>query len=226
MNFKTVTSLMKGGKLLLLLWFKMLFTSFYRLSFFASMVDTAILNDLSRGPVLPRNLTSKFAKNLPLYNATEAWLSLGAQLGVLKKDNRGYSLNGFLARKLALPENDAIRALVREVASLHHFYIMQTPAKMEQGLVWDAEEQHAKYGDLIARSSRTLEPFLFELIDLNFSKSAPIHLLEVGCGHAGYMIYAAEKNIRLKAVGLELDLNVAEWRAVIFKIEGCRIGLK
>lgn len=210
MNLKTFASLIKGGRLLLLLRFKMLFTSFYRLCFFASMTDSVILEQLSRGPVPVGSLTGKFAKNPSLCNATESWLGLGVRLGLLKKDDAGYSLRGFLAKKLAARENDSIRALVREVASLHHLYIMQTPVKLVGGLVWDPAEMHNEYGDLIARSSRTLEPFLFELVDSIFPKSGPVRLLEVGCGHAGYIIYAADRNSSLNAVGLELDSHVAE----------------
>ena len=210
MNLRTVASLIKSGRLLLLLWFKMLFASFYRLCFFASMADSALLGQLSHGPVPVGSIAGRFAKNKTLCDATEAWLGLGVRLGMLKKDAAGYSLRGFLANKLAAPENDSIRALVREVASLHHLYIMQTPAKLEQGLLWDPAYQHSEYGDLIARSSRTLEPFLFELIDRNFPESGPIRLLEVGCGHAGYVIYAADRNSALNALGLELDTHVAE----------------
>lgn len=93
---------------------------------------------------------------------------------------------------------------------IHHLYIMQTPEKLGQGLLWDPAGQHREYGDLIARSSRTLEPFLFELIDRMFPGSDSTRLLEVGCGYAGYIIYAADKYKRLNAVGLELDLHVAE----------------
>ena len=210
MKFKTVAALMKGGKFLLLLRLKRLFTYFYRLCWLASMADSFIMKQLAQGPVSAENLTSGLADNPSICNATEAWLRLGVQLGVLKKNDKKYSLRGFLAKKMAAPENDAIRALVREVAGLHHLYMMQTPAKLEQGRLWNPDEQHREYGDLIARSSRTLEPFLFEVIDRFFPKSNDIRLLEVGCGYSGYIIYAADRHNSLNAIGLELDLNVAK----------------
>jgi len=132
MNLKTFASLMKGGKMPVLLRFKLMFSSFYRLSFFASMVDTVFLERLSRGPVTAENLLEEFGNDPALRNAIESWLGLGVRLGVLKKCKQAYCLRGFLAKRLARPENDAIRALVREVASLHHFYIMQTPAKLRK----------------------------------------------------------------------------------------------
>ncbi len=210
MNLKTLASLAKGGKALVLLWLKLMFTSFYRLSFLASMVDSVILKRLSQGPVSAESLSEEFGNDPSLRSAAESWLELGVRLGMLKKLAGGYSLRGFLAKRLAHPENDAIRALVREVASLHHLYIMQTPAKLVNGTVWDASGQYAEYSDLIARSSRTLEPFIFELIDRFFPRSGPARLLEVGCGHAGYIMYALLRNRGLSAVGLELDPQVAE----------------
>ncbi len=209
MKLKTLVLLIKSGRLLLLLRFKGWFTSFYRLCFIASMADSVIMEQLARGPVSIKDLKPGLSDNPSMRNAIEAWLGLGLRLGVLKKNDTGYALRGFWVKKLAAPENDAIRALVREVAGLHHLYIMQTLTKLEQGLLWNFDEQHREYGDVIARSSRTLEPFLFEVIDRFFPESDDIRLLEVGCGHSGYMMVAAEKHTGLIAVGLDLDSRVA-----------------
>ncbi|RJP79969.1 MAG: class I SAM-dependent methyltransferase [Desulfobacteraceae bacterium] len=210
MKLKTAASLMKSGKWLLLLRLKSLFTNFYRVCFLAAIADSNMLEKLSRGPFSIQDLTADSSKTPSIQYATEAWIKLGVRLGVFKEDDTGYSLQGFLAKMLAAPENDAIRALVREVAGLHHLYITQTPEKLKQGLLWNPDEQHAEYGDVIARSSQTLEPFLFEVIDRFFPASDDIRLLEVGCGYAGYILYAAGRHGNLNAVGLELDLHVAE----------------
>jgi 4-hydroxy-2,2'-bipyrrole-5-carbaldehyde O-methyltransferase len=210
MNLKTFASLAKGGKVLVLLRLKFLFTSFYRLNFLASMENTVILERLARSPVTAESLSAESGDAPSLRRAAEAWLGLGVRLGVLKRHGGGYSLRGFLAKRLAAPGNEAIHALVREVASLHHLYIMQTPAKLVQGNVWDPSDPYGGYGGLIARSSRTLEPFLFELINRVFPRSGPVRLLEVGCGQAGYILYALGRNRESYAVGLEIDPQVAE----------------
>ena len=210
MNLKTIASMLKGGKLPLLLRFKGLFNNFYKVSFLASMINTTFMEQFTKGLVTIEDLAKKFPQTSTTQNAVEAWLNLGVQLGVIKKTDAGFSLCGFMAKTLAKHDNGAIRALVREVADLHHLYIMQTPAKLEQGIEWKPSDQHAEYGDLIARSSQTLEPFLFETIDRIFPKSDDIRLLEVGCGNAGYIIYAARRHSKLNAVGLELNEHVAE----------------
>jgi 4-hydroxy-2,2'-bipyrrole-5-carbaldehyde O-methyltransferase len=210
MKLSTAASLLRGGSLFLLLRCKSLFTPFYRLLFLASIADMPLMEQLSRGPVSLEDLETQFSGNPSLREAAETWLGLGVYLGLLKKNGKGYSLRGFLAKKLAAPGNDAVRALLRESAILHYQYIMGTPERLERGVLWDPAEVHARCGDIIARSSRSLEPFLVELIDRVFPTSGDVSLLEIGCGHAGYIIHAAAKNRGLTALGLELDRQVAD----------------
>lgn len=110
-----------------------MFTSFYRLYFFCLNGGQCHYGAAFQGPCSGGKTDSKFCENSSIRNATEGWLGLGLRLGLIKENDARYSLRGFLTRKLVAPENDAIRALVREVASLHHLYIMQTPLKLEQG---------------------------------------------------------------------------------------------
>jgi cyclopropane fatty-acyl-phospholipid synthase-like methyltransferase len=63
---------------------------------------------------------------------------------------------------------------------------------------------------LIARSSRVLEPLLFEVIDQVVPRSGAMRLLEVGAGSGIYILRAAERNPQLTAVGLELQAEVAD----------------
>ncbi len=72
---------------------------------------------------------------------------------------------------------------------------------------WDFHEHD---GSLVARSSRTLEPFVLEAIDSFFPPTGPQRLLEVGCGTAVYIKYAAHINPGLTAVGLELQRDVVD----------------
>lgn len=210
MKLTTIASLTRNGKLITLLILKHMFTGFYRLSFIASMAGGTLLEKLRRGPVRIEDLAGTSPNDTALRDAAAAWLELGVSLGVLKKHDEAYSLRGFLAKKLADAANDAPLALVSEVAGLHHLYITQTPEMLERGRLWDPAGPHREYGDIIARSSRSLEPFIFELIDRVFPDSGPVRLLEVGCGNAGYILHAAGRNAELRAVGLELDRHVAE----------------
>jgi SAM-dependent methyltransferase len=119
---------------------------------------------------------------------------------------RGFELKG-MARKLASPENDAILALLQEVAGLHSGLILKTPAKLRKGELWELGDQD---GEIIARSSRVMEAFQTEAIDRAFPASRAVRLLEIGCGSGFYIKYAAGRNPLLSALGLELQPNVAE----------------
>src|SRR5262245_57890489 len=140
----------------------------------------------------------------------EAWLGLGVTLGVLRRGPQGYSLRGMLAKSLARPESDAAAAFVEEVARLHNHLIIETPARLRQQRRFTLADQQ---GDLIARSSRLAEPFICEAVDEVIPTRGRIRLLEIGCGSAAYVRYAAARNPELTALGLELQPDVAELAA-------------
>src|SRR5262245_46344298 len=60
-------------------------------------------------------------------------------------------------------------------------------------------------GDLIARSSRLAEPFICEAVDEVLPPRGRVRLLEIACGSAAYIRYAAARNPELTALGLELQ---------------------
>jgi 4-hydroxy-2,2'-bipyrrole-5-carbaldehyde O-methyltransferase len=210
MRLGPVLSMLKSGTLFAMLICRGLSASLYRLCYLASIADSPVFNRLSRGPVTRAELQEEYLNDTSQGDAWEAWLDLGINLGVIKRSARGYSLRGFLSRKLATPENDALRALIRETTILHHRYLMETPEKLAGGRLWEPAEMHRDCSEIIARSSKALEPFLLDLIDDAFPSSGAVNLLEAGCGHAGYIIHAAGRNRDLRALGLEIDPGVAE----------------
>src|SRR5262249_30524296 len=154
---------------------------------------------------------------LSMRDGLEAWLGLGVTLGVLRRGPQGYRLRGMLSKSLARPESDAAAAFVEEVARLHSHLIIETPARLRQQRRFTLADQQ---GNLIARSSRLAEPFICEAVDEVIPTRGRIRLLEIGCGSAAYIRYAAARNPELTAVGLELQPdaaalardNVARWK--------------
>lgn len=183
-----------------------LYKPFYKLSYLGALKSSGLMDRLSGKPAPFESLAPIHAPSAKASEALRAWLQLGCRLGLLTHDERGYELKG-LAKKLALPENDATLALVQEVATLHHRLIMETPAKLRAGELWALDNQD---GELTARSSRALEAFQLDAINRFVPKSGPCHLLEVGCGSAIYIRYAALENPELTALGLELQPDVAQ----------------
>jgi SAM-dependent methyltransferase len=127
------------------------------------------------------------------------------RLGELALGPDGYRLEGFLARQLAADDNDYVAALLEEVATFHYRLISETPDRLRRGERWQVADHD---GRLIARSSRVMEPFVFQLIDWAVPATGALRVLEVGCGSGTYMRRAAERNAELSAVGVEMQPEV------------------
>lgn len=206
MCIKPFFKLFQNGQLSAFTGINALFKNFYKLSYLAAAKNSGLFDLLSHGPMSAAKLAETYCKDAKGREALDAWLQLGVRLKFLELNQRGYVLKG-LARKLALPQNDAPLALVQEVADLHYKLISHTPDKLRNGKFWSLEDQD---GEVIARSSRVLEAFLTTAIDRALPTAGDVRLLEIGCGSAFYIKYAASRNPSLSALGLELQSDVAE----------------
>jgi SAM-dependent methyltransferase len=206
-NLKTAYALVTSGRLRLLWTASRLFHPFYRLSFVAAAASNGVLARLAGGPQPLAALAAELAPDPATHPALEAWLGLGVSLGELAHGPEGYRLHGLLARQLADIDNDHVAALLEEVTTFHQRLIVETPARLRRGQRWRADDHD---GRLIARSSRILEPFVFQLIDEATPAAGPTRLLEVGCGSGSYMRRAAERNPQLHALGIEMQSDVVE----------------
>lgn len=206
MSLKPFLKLFKSDQLAALMGINTLFKPFYKLTYLAAAKQSGLLDLLSGGSASFERLAALYCRDGKAREALQAWLQLGLRLGFLALHGGEYGLKG-LARKLAAPRNDAALALLQEAAELHHKLILNTPEKLKNGELWSLQDQD---GELIARSSRALEAFLTEAIDRSFPASGAGSMLEIGCGSGFYIKYAATRNTSLRALGLELQPDVAE----------------
>ena len=179
---------------------------FYRLNYLVAAKKCGLFELLLDAPKSFERLAEVYCRDEKAREALEAWLRLGVRLGFLRLDARGYALKG-LAKKLALPQNDAALAWLQEAAGLHRNLISQTVGKLRKGELWNLDDQD---GEIVARSSQIMEAFQTEAIDRFFPASGVVSLLEIGCGSGFYIKYAANRNPSLAALGLELQPNVAD----------------
>jgi len=205
MSLAPLFKLLKRGQLLPALSANARYKPFYELCYVAGAKNGGLLEKLASNPSSLDELADGLCRDVAAREALEAWLQLGVRLGLLRRRGERYSLHG-LALAMSRPENDATLALVQEVVTLHHKLIVDTPTRLREGTPWRLEDQD---GALTARSSRALEVFQTEAIDRTFPAAGPVRLLEVGCGAAFYLHYAAMKNPALQAVGVELQPEVA-----------------
>lgn len=197
----------RSGRLLLLARASGLATPFYRVCFLAGLSTSGLLEALRNGPGRLEELADRLGVEPGLRSSLEAWLDFGVRLGELRRGPGGYSLRSSLAKHLAEPEHDDVAALFEEIASMHHLFITQLPARLSDGALFTLQDQD---GTIVARSSRTLEPLVREAVDQAVPIAGPLRLLEVGCGSGVYLRHAALRNPELSALGLELQPEVAE----------------
>jgi 4-hydroxy-2,2'-bipyrrole-5-carbaldehyde O-methyltransferase len=206
MSFRPFFRLLRNGQLTALTSVGSNLKPFYKLTYLAAAADAGLLARLASAPATFDALADFCAAAGQGRDALEAWLQMGIRLRLLRRGPRGYSLRG-LAGTLARPENDAMLAMVQEVAGLHHKLISATLPRLRGGQLWSLADQD---GELIARSSRVLEPFQAEVIRRTLPRHGPLRLLEIGCGSGIYLRYAARTNPSLTALGMELQPAVAE----------------
>ena len=222
MKFRTLISALASGQLLLLLQLGSLFRERARSSFVAAALAEGVYS-LLRGSPASLDQIHQSLLGLPSAELRSAgsqasddsskeklrtWLELGVMLGELKLTPAGYALHGRLSRQLAKPSNDAVAAMYQETCTLHHDLITHTPARLREKRPFTLADTDGK---LIARSSRILEPFIFEVTDAVVPAKGACRLLEVGCGSGVYIQRACRRNPDLQAVGLELQPAVAEF---------------
>ena len=138
----------------------------------------------------------------------ESWLDLGVSLGELRRGADGYRLRGSLSRQLSDPGNDTALAFFQARVLVLNQLILQTPALLREGRRLTPDPAH---GELVARSSRTVEPLLYAIVDELVPRHGSMDLLEVGCGSGTYIRHACARNPHLRAVGLELTPEIADF---------------
>jgi SAM-dependent methyltransferase len=206
MSLTPFLRLIEKGQFLPALEVNALYKPFYKLCYLVGAKNGGLFDALAKRSLTFNDLADIYCQDDKAREAMGAWLQLGIRLGLLGLKDERYYLKG-LALKLSRPENDATLALAQEVVTLHQKLIVDTPTRLRNKTLWQLEDQD---GELTARSSCALEVFLTDAIDRTFPKAGAVRLLEVGCGSAIYIRYAATRNPSLHALGIELQGDVAE----------------
>jgi SAM-dependent methyltransferase len=207
MRASTAAGVVRSGELALGFRLSRAMAPFYRLCFLAAAIDEGILDALAASPCSSRDLAARLGPACDRAGL-EAWLELGVKLGELGREGERYTLSGRLARGLARKEHDPYRALVLEIASIHHELITRVPQRLRAGRKLGLDPA---YGELVARSSRISEPLIRDVLSARVPATGAFRLLEVGCGSGAYIRFACERNPGLEAVGLELQPEVADF---------------
>lgn len=180
---------------------------FYRAGFISTALSEGIYNVLSNGSANLEIIQNTIGTDLDK-EGLKAWLDFGVAIGELDKKNGGYSLKSSFSKKLLNPANDTWRAFFQARVEIFYDYIINTPTLLKQNKKFDFSHS---YGELFARSSRTVEPILIDVVDKIIPSNGACNLLEVGCGSGIYIKRACDRNPNLTVTGIELQKPVADF---------------
>jgi protein-L-isoaspartate O-methyltransferase len=186
--------------------FNLLKTSneFYRACFISAALSKDIYDNFIEGKASFEHLCEKM--DVSNREGLMAWLELGVSLGELKRVGDEFQIKGKMSKALLESKNDAYRAFLEEIVNYHYVYVLDTPTMLRKHEWFPFDETP---GELVARSSRVSEPFIFEAVDTVIPRQGDFQLLEVGCGSGIYIQRACTRNPELRVVGLELQEKVA-----------------
>lgn len=211
MNLATLRKLILEKNLLALLRLGTQANHVYRCAFAAAAGSSGLLNLLSRQP----SKLDEIVRHLQLGNgqlaAVQAWLDCGVKAGELALKDGRYRLKGRLCRLLAPSGNAVLGSLFEEVTRYHYEAILQAPQRLRDARRYTLADRD---GELIARSSRVLEPLVEEAIDWAISgmpgRAQDACVLEIGCGAGHYLCYMRARHPGLRLLAMDFQAEVAD----------------
>lgn len=178
--------------------------AFVRIHFLCAAFESGLLSALE-SPATLAELISKLRIQRP--ELLTELLHVGMVLGELAHENGRYKIRGSRARALAAKDGDAIAAFVQEWVSYHAAVYQHLPEYLRGGELGNYLQGT---GNLIARSSRMLEPFVAVFVQDVIRETQPARMLEIGCGSGVYLRYAAQANPALTGIAIDMQADVVE----------------
>jgi 4-hydroxy-2,2'-bipyrrole-5-carbaldehyde O-methyltransferase len=206
MNLETLMEIKTGRQLPAMLHVARLSTHVYRASFVAAASACGLLALLRQGDIPFDRIAEHLDVDANACEALDAWLGLGVRIGELSVSGGRYTLAGALSRRLAEEAADTAASMLEEVVRYHQTAVFGLPELLAQGRRLELADQD---GALIARSTRVVEPLVREAVRRELKRAPVSRILEIGCGSAAYMRYAATLDHEVIIDGLELQADVA-----------------
>jgi SAM-dependent methyltransferase len=178
--------------------------TFVRVDFLYAAASSGLLIALKRPASMEELVRELGVKRVDLL---EALLAVGVALGELSFRQGRYRLRGARSKAFADRRSDPLVAVVEEYATYHGSVYQELAARMRGAPSGDYLEGT---GELIARSSRALEPIIIDFVRALTAKRGPLRVLEVGCGSGIYLRHAAKANPLVWGTGIDMQADVVE----------------
>lgn len=185
------------------------------LTFYHAAIETGLLKILVK-PLTLDEIASKL--NINNKQLLYSFLNLGCVLKEISCKNGKYRLNGSMTK--ALGNNFPLAELIRETVQYH----ADVAHKLDKYLLHNTKGDYLNdFGEIIAESSRVLEPFIKAFIYHTVEKSSTLTILEFGCGAGEYLKYYVDINRNNSGVAIDIDasaVSVARKKVIENNIEG------
>lgn len=143
----------------------------------------------------------------------ESLLEVGVAVGELRRRRGRYTIRGSRLRALAAGDGDPLRAITGELADYHGDVYRDVPMLLAGA---QPVRYLDRYDELIARSSRVLEPYIVRFIHRVVADRTIGTMLEIGCGTGIYLRHTAQVCPQLRAVAVDMSERVSALAAANF----------
>lgn len=208
MNLSTLRKLVFEKNILSFLRLGSQTQTIYRCAFATAAGSSGVLGMLAARPRAAGEIAQAMQLGADKLAALEAWLECGVKVGEIALRNGQYRLKGKLSRLLAQPKNQVTASMFEEVTRYHYDAILQAPQRLKDDHAYTLDDQD---GELIAKSSQILEPFVEEAVDWAFAQRAPGSVLEVGCGAGSHLRYMVRRAPQLSITAIDYQASVIDF---------------
>lgn len=177
---------------------------FIRIHFLYAAAESGLLDALS--PPASRDEVIR-ALSVRRPELLDALLSVGLSLKELAVKRGLFRIKGRRSRALAAAEGDPLRAVVEEFVGYHGSVYRNLAGRLRGGPLGNYLEG---MGDMIARSSMIIEPFVKGFHQALVRKRKPSRILEIGCGTGVYLRQAAATYSGVSGIGIDIQRDVVE----------------
>lgn len=139
-----------------------------------------------------------------------SWVDVGLVVGHLHidKERKVYATKQ-MSKYFSTASNDSIGELLTEMMELHIPTLLNYPDLMKN------QQNHTisyndDYGTTVAETSAMIEKLAFPKLKKWIKKSKANSILDIGCGHAGYLIRLSKAYKRKNFIGIDLNTKVIE----------------
>ncbi len=169
------------------------------LIFYHGGIETGLFKILEKPSTLEQ---IRLGSNIANTRLLAPLLDLGCALDEISCKKGTYRLKGSMAKALAA--HVPLTELIRETVLYH----ADVARNLGAYLIKNTEGDYLKdFGGVIAESSRILEPFIKGFIYHTVKKTAPLAILEFGCGSGEYLKYYVDIHSGNGGVAIDMDAS-------------------